>query len=140
MDLILDTDALLWMSQGDLRLGSDTRTAVDAATRDGSLRFAAISMLEVARLHWDGGIELPTVPEAWHRELLAAGVREIPVTSEIALLAASLESLHGFHADPADQLVTATAMVAKRPLVTSDRRILKWASGRTSPECLNART
>ena len=78
MDLILDTDALLWMSQGDPRLGSDTRTAVDAATRDGSLRFAAISMLEVARLHWDGRIELPTVPEAWHRELLAAGVRESP--------------------------------------------------------------
>ena len=65
MDLILDTDALLWMSQGDPRLGSGTRTAVDAATRDGSLRFAAISMLEVARLHWDGRIELPAVPEVF---------------------------------------------------------------------------
>ena len=67
---------------------------------------------------------MPTVPEAWHRELLEAGVREIRVTSKMMrrMLAASLESLHGFHADPADQLVTATAMMAKRPAGRFRRR------------------
>ena len=140
MDLILDTDVLLWMSRGDAQLGTNTRSAIEEAAHDGSLRFAAISMLEIARLHWDGRIELPTVPEVWHRDLLEAGVREIPVTSEIAMLAASLEARHGFHADPADQLITATAMATKRPLITSDRRILSWASSRAAPECLNART
>ena len=56
-------------------------------------------MLEVARLHWADRIELPTTPEVWHRELAEMGVREIPVTSKIAILAASLEPRRGFHAD-----------------------------------------
>ena len=140
VDLILDTDALLWMSQGSSRLGPRAAAAVETASRDGSLRFSAVSMLEVARLHWDGRIELPAVPELWHRDLVESGVREIPVTSEVAMLAASLHANHGFHADPADQLVTASAMVSRRPLVTSDRRILIWASTRTAPACIDART
>ncbi|MYG98869.1 MAG: type II toxin-antitoxin system VapC family toxin [Acidimicrobiaceae bacterium] len=138
MDLLLDTDALLWMSQGSPRLGPRAASAFETAARDGSLRFSAVSMLEVARLHYSGRIELPSAPELWHRDLLAAGVREIPVTSETAMLAASLHANHGFHSDPADQLVTASAMVAKRPLVTSDRKILHWASARTAPQCLDA--
>ena len=139
MRLMLDTDALLWMSRCDPRLGPDATATIEAAARDGSLRFAAISMLEVARLHWDGRVKLPTLPEVWHRQLLDTGVREISITSEIAMLAASLQARHGFHADPADQLVTAAAIVDKRRLVTSDRKILNWASGRTTPECINAR-
>lgn len=140
MELIADTDVLLWISRGDPRLGPGAAAAVEAADTDGSLHFAAISMLEVARLHWDGRIELPTLPEVWHRHLLDVGVREIPITSEIAMLAASLQALHGFHADPADQLVAATAMTTRRKLVTSDRKILNWASTRTTPGCINARS
>ena len=97
-------------------------------------------MLEVTRLHWDGRIDLRRVPEVWHRELLDMGVREVPVTSEIAILAASLETRDGFHADPADQMITAAAIVTRRRLVTSDRKILSWASGRTEIDCLDART
>ena len=138
MDLILDTDALLWMSQGSPRLGRRAASAIEAAAREGSVRFSAVSMLEVARLHWSGRIDLPKVPELWHRDLLAAGAREIPVTSETAMLAASLHADHGFHSDPADQLITASAMIARRPLVTSDRKILKWAAAREAPECLDA--
>ncbi len=76
----------------------------------------------------------------WHRELLDLGVREIPVTSEIAVLAASLENREGFHADPADQLITAAAIVTRRGLVTSDRKILHWAADTTDPHCVDART
>ena len=140
MELILDTDALLWMSRGDPKLGPGVAAAVEAAARDGSLRFAAISMLEIARLHWADKIKLPTLPEVWHRHLLDAGAREIPITSEIAMQAASLQALHGFHTDPADQLVAAAAMVNRCQLVTSDRKILNWASARTAPECINARS
>ncbi len=104
------------------------------------MRVAAISMLEVARLHWADRIELPAVPEVWYRDLLGRGLREIPVTAEIAMLAASLEPRHGFHADPADQIVVAASMVTKRRLVTSDRRVLRWAQSRPAPECLNARS
>ena len=64
----------------------------------------------------------------------------MPVTSDIAILAASLESREGFHADPADQMIAATAMAFQRTLVTSDHKILNWATSRTDFTCLDART
>jgi PIN domain nuclease of toxin-antitoxin system len=139
VNIILDTDALLWMSQGSSRLGREARDKIDWAIQDGTVRFSPISMLEATRLHWDGRIDLKRAPHVWHRELLDRGVREIPVTTDITILAASLEPQEGFHADPADQMITATAMVARYQLVTSDRKILNWASGRPDLECLDAR-
>jgi len=138
--LVLDTGVLLWMSQGSEHLGSRTRATIEEADQGGSLSFSAVSMLEVARLHGDGRIDLRRAPEMWHRDLIDRGVREVPVTAETALLAAALESREGFHADPADQLIAATAIVARRRLVTSDRKILHWATGRAEPTCLDART
>lgn len=140
MDLILDTDVLLWLSQGSPRLGYEARTTVEEARQEGSVRFSAVSMLEVARLHWEGRIDLPRVPTLWHRDLLDKGVHEIPITSEIAMLAGSLKIRHGFHADPADQLIAATAMVTGRKMVTSDRKTLRWAVRRRDIDCIDART
>lgn len=137
--MILDTNALLWLSQGTPDLGREARTAIDEAAGAGTLRFSSISMLEVARLHHVGRIDLRRPPEMWHRELLDQGVREVPVTSHIALLAASLRARDGFHADPAGQLITATALVTRDELVTSDQRILDWASGRTDVRSRDAR-
>lgn len=139
MDLLLDTDALLWMSQGSSKLGRETRAVIDGAAREGSARFSPVSMLEVTRLHWDGRIDLRRAPEVWHRELLDRGFREMTVTSEITILAASLESRENFHADPADQMITASAIVTRFKLVTSDRKILGWASERSDIACLDAR-
>ena len=139
MNIILDTDALLWMAQGSSRLGREARDTIDGAIQDGTVRFSPISMLEATRLHWDGRIDLRRAPETWHRELLDRGVREVPVTTDITILAASLEPQEGFHADPADQMIAATAMVTGLKLVTSDRKILNWASGRADIDCLNAR-
>ena len=139
-DLVLDTNALLWISRGSRNLGPRTIQAIARAVSRGSLKFSAVSMLEITRLHADGRIDLRREPEVWFRKLLDLGVHEIPVTSEIAILAASLEWRDSFHADPADQIITATAIITKRRLVTSDRRILGWAESRAMPDCLNART
>ena len=140
VDLILDTDALLWLSRGSPSLGPKTRTIIDQAGSNGSLRFSAVSMLEITRLHWDGRIDLRRPPEVWHRNLLDLGVHGIPVTSETAILAGSLKRRDGFHADPADQIITAAAMITGRRLVTSDRKILRWAEDRPVPDCLDARS
>lgn len=140
MVIILDTVALLWMSQGSPRLGRRTSLEVEEAALDGSLRFSAISMLEVFRLHWEDRIDLREPPEVWRRGLLDVGVHEIPVTSEIAGLAGSLKVRHGFHSDPADQLIAATAIVTRGKLITSDRKILGWATSRKDIQCHDART
>ena len=81
-----------------------------------------------------GRIELPVSVEIWRRDLLQAGVREIPLDGGIALLATSLESEHR---DPADRFIIATAIHHEALLVTADKIMLGWKS---SLKRFNART
>jgi len=64
----------------------------------------------------------PTVFD-WRIRILSLGVREIPVSAEIAIRAADLENLSG---DPLDRIVLATALVEDAVLLTADHRILSW--------------
>jgi PIN domain nuclease of toxin-antitoxin system len=59
---------------------------------------------------------------SWRRTLLEEGLVEIVVDGEIGIRA---NELKGFHGDPADRLIVATALEGHQ-LVTSDRRILDW--------------
>jgi PIN domain nuclease of toxin-antitoxin system len=56
-------------------------------------------------------------------KLLTAGIRELPVTGDIAILAAELEGLHG---DPADRIIAATAIAHDAMLMTADDKLLRW--------------
>ena len=69
-----------------------------------------------------GRIAFPEDAGLWRREQLEQGVLEIPVDGEIGIRAVELED---FHADPADRLIVATALVGHQ-LLTADRRILDW--------------
>jgi len=70
---------------------------------------------------------LPTaLPEdvgMWRREQIDQGIAEIPVDGDIGIRAADLR---GFHGDPADRIIVATALGGHR-LATADRRILEWS-------------
>ena len=54
------------------------------------------------------------------------GLRVVPVTPDIAVRAPMLETT-GFHGDPIDRLIAATAMQGDHTLVTADRKIVEWA-------------
>ena len=56
-------------------------------------------------------------------KLLAGGIREIPLTGDIAVLAAELEGLNGH---PADRIIAATAIINDATLVTADQKLLRW--------------
>jgi PIN domain nuclease of toxin-antitoxin system len=58
---------------------------------------------------------------AWF-ERSAQGLREAPLTHEIALWAERVP----LHSDPADRFLAATAKVPDLTLVTADRRLLGW--------------
>ena len=110
------------MRLGDERLGSRARSEIEQAWQSNALAVSAISFWEVAMLVDKGRIRLAEDARAWRQEHLDQGVVEIPVDGEIGVRAANLT---GFHPDPADRLIVATALVGHR-LVTSDRRILEW--------------
>jgi PIN domain nuclease of toxin-antitoxin system len=54
---------------------------------------------------------------------MALGVREVPVSAEIAMRAADLQNLPG---DPLDRIIVATTLVEQAVLLTADMRILEW--------------
>ena len=67
----------------------------------------------------------------WRRDLIAGGIRELPIDGRVGLLAAGLE----LHRDPADRLIAATATINEATLATADQRLLTW---QTSVERLDA--
>ena len=77
---------------------------------------------EVAMLGSKGRLDFPEDVGLWRRERLGQGLAEIPVDGEIGIRA---NALPGFHADPADRIIVATAQAGHR-LVTGDERILAW--------------
>ena len=132
--IVLDTHVLVWLDQDLPELGPKCRESVDAALVDDALAVSAISFWEVAMLVERKRLLLDPAVTCWRRDLLAAGVRELPVDGRIGTRAASLAALHR---DPADRFIAATAEIHGATLATADRRLLDWRS--TVPR-LDART
>ena len=122
--ILLDTHALIWLAEGLPDLGKQARRIVDKALGQDSLSVAAISFWETAMLHQRGRVRLAQPLEIWRSALLEQGLIELPVTGDIGIAAVQLAD---FHADPADRLITATAVLHRATLVTADKRILTWS-------------
>jgi PIN domain nuclease of toxin-antitoxin system len=76
---------------------------------------SAIVLWEIAKLSQLGRIELELDDPAVRRAL--ASVRVWPITAEIAQASTQLD----FRSDPADELIAATSVVHRVPLLTRDR-------------------
>ncbi len=120
---ILDTHALIWLDEGNKRLGSKTRKRIDKAFKEEQLAVSAISFWEIAMLEKKERLSLSTPVSQWMDDLLQSGLQEIPVTGAISVIAANLDNFHG---DPADRLIAATAISRSAVLLTADERILTW--------------
>ena len=121
--ILLDTHVILWLRTGDERLGPLARREIDRAWQSGELAVSSISFWEVAMLKSKSRISFQENLEQWRRVQLEQGMVEIPVDGKTGLRAAGLT---GFHPDPADRLIVATALEGHR-LVTADKRILDWS-------------
>ena len=121
--MILDTHTLLWVDRNDSKLGSMARLQIEVAWRAGLLAVSAISFWEATMLAERDRISLPTSPERWRANWLRAGLVEVPIDGWIALQSCQLTN---FHRDPADRFIVATALDRDLPLMTADKKILKW--------------
>ena len=125
----LDTHILVRLLAGDDALGGPLIDLLSEALSRSGLAVSAMVFTEVAQLHLRGRVDLGMSPERWMQERKRDGLRIVPVTPEIAVRSAMLETTD-FHGDPMDRLIAATAMTGDHTLVTADRRIVDWA-GRT---------
>jgi PIN domain nuclease of toxin-antitoxin system len=87
------------------------------------LAISTISFWELSMLVAKGRLRALKTPREQRTKMLAAGIQELPLTGEIAILAGELENLHG---DPADRIIAATAIAYDATLMTADANLLGW--------------
>ena len=121
--VVVDTHALVWLWTGEDKLGPNAGIALDNALDDGQLAVSAMTFWEIAMLKGKGRLNFPEDVGRWRRELLEQGIIEIPLDGEIGIRA---NELPGFHADPADRIIVATALTGRHLIITADEHILRW--------------
>jgi PIN domain nuclease of toxin-antitoxin system len=115
---LLDTHAVLWLVEGDERLGNNVRKRLLQA---GSERWflSDLSLLEIAMLVAKGRITLEMSLEEYLEQLSLRFV-VLPVDAKIATLSTELTLPQ---ADPFDRVILATAKVHGLTLVTRDGKL-----------------
>ena len=121
--ILLDTHVAVWFANDTDDLGKQTNSILDEALASDTLAISAVSIWEIALLHSKKRLRLRESPAVLRRQLLTAGVIEVPLTGEIALLSVQLNNLH---ADPADRFIAATAIIHDATLMTADKSLLRW--------------
>lgn len=119
---LLDTHVWIWWMLGDTRLSTRERSVLDDLPSSGRPVICDISLWEVALLVQLDRLRLDDGLEGWLRIAAApATVRVLSITPAVVLEMNRLPA--GFHQDPADRLIVATARTAGLPLATHDSRI-----------------
>jgi len=124
--MLLDTHALVWWVAEPARIPQATRQSLDRSAASGEgVAVSSISVWELSMLVERGRLSLTIPFEAWLAGVEALPfLRFVPVDNRIAARAVALT---GFpHRDPADRLITATAIGLGATLVTADTRLRRY--------------
>ena len=122
--ILLDTHMWVWSVGDTSQLRPRHRELLDEHANEG-WGVSVISCWEVAKLVERGRLVLqPPVAEWIAAALQSPHIRLLSLTPEIAV--ASTQLPIGFHTDPANQIIVATARVLGIPLLTADAKILNY--------------
>jgi PIN domain nuclease of toxin-antitoxin system len=124
--LLLDTHYWIWFQAGSAdQIHDKALKAIESAAARGRLLLSVISVWELGMLEAKGRIRLQRPCEEWVREALAMpGLEVVPLTPEIALDSSRLPG--GFHGDPADRIIVATARIRAARLLTRDQKLIDY--------------
>ena len=134
--ILLDTHSLIWLVAGSQRLGPQARHAIQAAWDQGTAHASSFTFWEIALLHTAGHLGLDIQPRALSLRLRSDGLQVISADDEIAVRSVELGA-EGFHADPADRIIMATAIICGYRLLTADRAVTAWAQQTRSAATLD---
>jgi PIN domain nuclease of toxin-antitoxin system len=128
--IVIDTHIWLWWISNPEKLTVNAAQAIDNACRETSIIISSISAWEIALLSNRGRLKLSIDIQAWVRKTESLPfIQFIPVDNTIALRSVDMPGV--FHPDPADRIITATAMTMCLPLVTKDEKILGYSHVKT---------
>ena len=121
--IVLDTHALVWLAEGNSRLGNQSRLLMDEALKAEKLFVSVITFREVAMLVGKRRLEMQMSVDAWRKSLIDNGLKEVDLTGDMVIYSAQLDDFHG---DPADRMIVSTAISLTATLCTADEKILGW--------------
>jgi PIN domain nuclease of toxin-antitoxin system len=122
--VLIDTHVALWWQLEPKRLSSKAKKSIEYSDE---VLISAISAWEIVHLERNGKIRLDRSVTSWIDSLVhLERVRTIPISASIAAEAALLPA-RGFHRDPADQFIYATALSESVALCTKDGLIDSYA-------------
>ncbi|OGT74273.1 MAG: hypothetical protein A3H44_06025 [Gammaproteobacteria bacterium RIFCSPLOWO2_02_FULL_57_10] len=120
--IVIDTHVLIWWLSNPAELSPKARKAITAAAKSNTVLVSAISALEITTLVRHGRLTLAVPVATWLADVRQLPeVRFTPVTVDIAQMAGEFgDEVPG---DPADRVISATAMLLMAPLVTADAKL-----------------
>lgn len=121
MNLLLDTQLLLWSAVAPERLSAAARGLIE--DDDNVLTFSVVSIWETTIKANLGRADFTVDPRRFRIRLLDGGYREMEVTGAHALAVGDLPLLHR---DPFDRLLLAQARVEELVFVTTDRVLASY--------------
>ena len=125
--LLLDTCAVIWLSQGET-VADSAKAVIERA------RKAKVTICVSQMSAWEAGMlvskdRLPAVRDAarWFNEFLSEAKVDVwPLTTEDLVASSFLPEFD--HGDPVDRIIIATARAQNFAIVTRDRKILAYGA------------
>lgn len=121
MKLLLDTHLLIRAAAAPDMLSKKARKLIE--DRDNEITFSAVSIWEIAIKYALARPDLNVDPHLLRRGCLDNAMTELPMTSDHAIVTASLPPIHR---DPFDRLLIAQAMSEGITLLTADETIARY--------------
>lgn len=124
--LMLDTHAVIWFTLEQDKLSDNIKSKINSALQNGSVIISSITLWEIAMLTERRRINIfEPVPGFLKSITEIKGLNVHDISPLVA--AESVRLPDGFHGDPADRIIVATALCSRATLITKDQKILDWA-------------
>ncbi len=128
--IVLDTHTLLWWVNDPTTLSKPAKQTIDAAVESRSVYVSSITAWEIALLVERGRLRLALDVRDWLCRCEALPfLTFVPINNAIAVESVRLPDFP--HADPADRIITATALSLGAALVTKDDKLQNYPHVKT---------
>lgn len=119
--MLLDTCALLWLSQG----GGKLSTKVCEQINEKAIVYvSAVSGFEIGIKYHKGKLSLPASPEDWFKVIIDHhDLQVLPLNLDICIRSTQLPAIHS---DPCDRFIIATAEIHKLKIITTDPLFIQY--------------
>jgi len=119
--MLLDTCALLWLSQDQKKMSRLTLQKINDAP---VVSVSAITGFEIGLKYRAGKLHLPAPPWEWFEGIISH--HDISVLDLDIGICIKASELPPIHRDPCDRFIIATALLNSIPVVTADERFAEY--------------